>query len=83
MVECPLCGGTGCEHCDDGFFAVSKCCAKYVDGWLVDAINLTSYVEKGLLPDVGGLLNQSAWFIKLCTVVSNEQIEIDRDRERR
>lgn len=78
-----MCDGHGCNACKGGFFEVTECYLKYVDGWLVDAINMTGYVDKGLLPDVGGLLHQSAWFMRLCTVVGNEQIKIDRERERR
>lgn len=78
-VECPECSGLGCEHCEEGTWRLTECGRKFV-GNLARAINLTSYAEKGILPETGGLLVQSNWFLELWTAVNNEQAAIEQER---
>ena len=78
-----MCEGEGCEHCDDGQYRLTTCARRYVDGYLVRAINMVSNMDNGLLPTAGGLLDQSAWFLDLRTALTNEQNIIDTERMER
>ena len=78
--DCPICDGTGCNHCEDGWNYLTQCGRKYTAD-LITAVNLATYAEdKGILPVAGGMLDQSAWFVSLWSALSNEQVSIDRDR---
>lgn len=76
-IECPECNGAGCSECDDGFFKLTTCARKIVDSYLITAINFACYADKGFLPQQGGLLDQSAWWLALWLQLSNEQNKID------
>ena len=78
-LECPACGGIGCEYCTGGFFHLTECSRSYVDAAMVQAINMAAMADKHL-PAAGGLLDQSAWFVRLMTELGNEQNKIDAER---
>ena len=78
-IECPCCDGEGCKDCDDGQFAITVCARKYVDNYLVQAINMATMADRHL-PQSGGILDQSAWFIELWTTLNNEQAKIDTEK---
>lgn len=79
-IECPCCDNTGCEHCDNGSFRLSQCAKRYVDDGLVRAINMATRCESGYMPSSGGLLEQSAWFLDLWSMLNSEQNKIDAER---
>lgn len=79
-IECPSCGGYGCEHCDEGFFKLTQCAKQFVDDALIEAVNACSFADKGFLPATGAMLDQANWFCELWVAVGNEQIAIDNER---
>jgi hypothetical protein len=68
-----MCDGIGCQHCIDGYFQLTTCGKKFVDPYLARAVNMASHAEKGFLPVAGGLLDQSAWFVSLWSMLNCEQ----------
>jgi hypothetical protein len=46
---------------------------------MIRAINLAAAADRHL-PQAGGLLDQSAWFVDLWTMLQSEQNKIDADR---
>lgn len=84
-IECPRCDNVGCDDCDNGYFTLTQCAKRYVDGAIVKAINFAEYTDKGLLPISGGLLDQSAWFLSVWQALSQDKamIEAKRIKERR
>jgi NADPH-dependent 7-cyano-7-deazaguanine reductase QueF-like protein len=73
-MECPSCGGLGCEFCrKKGTVEITQCPLKIVtsDIWL--AIELAELYEKGLPPVAGGSLEQSKMFVESARFVWQEQ----------
>lgn len=62
-LECPLCNGKGCDHCDGGCFKLDGCPNSYARE-LFPAIRLADLFEKGLPPIAGGTLDQSVSFLE-------------------
>lgn len=79
-IECPICSGEGCEHCKEGTFSLVICAHKYITSDIVKALQYAALVEKGLLPQAGGLVNQSAWFVNAVMSIRYEQNRIDQER---
>jgi hypothetical protein len=77
-----MCDGVGCDECDDGWFELTQCATRYIDSYIVTAINMASYADKGILPVAGGLLDQSAWFFNLWMMVDNETKKIEQEQRR-
>lgn len=44
----------------------------------MEAINLASYAMRGDWPRLGGMLDQSAWFVDLVSRLESEQNRIDK-----
>lgn len=65
QIECPLCNGNGCNECNDGFFMLDKCPREYIGDEFTMAVNLATQSGQGDWPVVGGLLDQSSWFMSL------------------
>lgn len=82
-IECPDCGGHGCENCNQGLWRLVGCPKKYIDGSLTQAINFASFAIEGHWPLSGGLLEQSAWFIDLVAMLKSEQSLIDSERAKK
>lgn len=80
LVECPICGGDGCDECDGGEYAVTSCPKLLVDSELVETIELAGMYEKGLPPVEGGVLDQSHWFAAACRFIWSEQARLKRMR---
>lgn len=79
-IECPICDGTKCAECTDGFFDLICCARHYADNELVEAINMTALVDKGFWPVAGGILDQANYFVNLYQFVTSEQSRIDEER---
>lgn len=45
-----------------------------------EAVNYAGWVEKGLLPIAGGLLDQSAWFIEVCNRLISDTNRLEAER---
>jgi hypothetical protein len=79
-MECPACGGEGCEECDHtGSWSVKGCPREFVQP-IVMAANLSTHASKGMLPVQGGTLDQSAWFMDFWQRLESDTAKIDRDR---
>jgi hypothetical protein len=80
-----VCSGTGkdCDYCKEGVFSLSECPRRYVGVELTQAINYASLAIKGQWPVLGGVLDQSAWFVDLVQSLDSEQNAIDAERAER
>lgn len=81
-IECPVCGGTGCEHCVDGYFTLTECPSRYIGAELISDIQIVSCSEHHL-PVTGGILDQSAWWLELKTLLRNEETRIQEEQGKR
>jgi hypothetical protein len=83
-IECPCCGGSeaGCEHCDHGFYRVTECPSRYIGKELIQDIRIVTSTEQHL-PVVGGLLDQSAWWFELKTLLKSEENVIENEKAKR
>jgi hypothetical protein len=79
LLECPICNGGGCDECDDGNFRLEQCGRNYIGSEILQAINLAAMADRHL-PQAGGVLDQSAWFIEVWNALTNEQNRIDAER---
>ena len=73
-MDCPACGGAGCEHCGPtGRLQITDCplCVVPEDAWQL--LRLARLYEKGLPPVAGGALDQAAAFVEACDFVWNEE----------
>ncbi len=71
-AACPTCDGRGCDDCQGGWFTVEGCPSRYV-GEMWQVITMAELMDKGLLPDPGGLLDQCHWFIEAAKWYKNDQ----------
>jgi hypothetical protein len=73
-MKCIACGGSaaGCDHCRNGRFAVQQCPLEFVDDEIWDLVRYADLMTKGLTPVSGGLLDQSASFVKAAHFVIEE-----------
>lgn len=81
-IECPVCGGDGCEHCRDGWFEVKQCPSRYIGQELIEDIRVISASEQHL-PCAGGLLDQSAWWFELRQMLKSEESRIQEEQHKR
>lgn len=70
-LECPICNGTGCEQCDDGFFKVNECPNKFIAD-IIPTVSVIDFFHQGILPTTGGLLDQAAWIVEAARVLKHE-----------
>lgn len=82
-IECPICGGNGeCSYCKDGFFEVAECPSRYIGQELIADIRVVTASEYHL-PVTGGLLDQSAWWFELKTLLKSEENLIENEKAKR
>lgn len=81
-IECPECGGHGCNECDDGWFTVSECPSKFIGQQMISDILVTAACEHHL-PVAGGLLDQSAWWFELRQRLQSEEHKITEEQMKR
>ena len=79
-----MCGGFGkdCEHCKDGYFEVNECPSKFIGQELIQDIRIIGASEQHL-PVSGGLLDQSAWWFELRSLLRSEEQKITDELEKR
>jgi hypothetical protein len=70
-IDCPQCGGEGCQACDKGAFKVIGCPNQYCRE-ITGTIELIELFKKGLPPVAGGSLDQAAWFISAAATLERE-----------
>lgn len=90
QVPCIDCEGSGldgktpCEACDGtGFFDVAKCPKDYVGHRVSVASNSLAYLDKGILPDAGGLGDQSAWLVATWDALQADCQRIEEEKRRK
>lgn len=78
-IECPLCGGGGCDQCSDGWFVVDGCPNKFCSdmAYLPQFIDL---FQKGLPPVAGGSLDQSQSFLDAAEQLSNDETKLKNSK---
>ena len=62
-IQCTECAGLGCMHCQGGDYDLTTCPDKYC-GSMLELSYYVGMTEHGLLPESGGLLDQTNWFIE-------------------
>ena len=90
QIPCIECDESGldndrkpCEACDGtGFFKVAKCPKEYVGHRVSVASNGLSYLDKGILPDPGGLNDQPAWTVATWDALQSDCQRIEEERRR-
>lgn len=70
-VICPTCDGAGCENCHGGEFEPG-CPYEFLRGYY-EAIEMASMSTDGLLPMSGGIMDQSAWFMRFRAHMTHEE----------
>jgi hypothetical protein len=75
QIQCPICEGAGCKTCQNGRYIIDRCPSQIVGADLQYAITIVGMAERGFLPEDGGSLDQSQWFLNL---FSRMQSEINR-----
>lgn len=68
---CPCCGAYGCKECD-GFGRVVITEKPDLPEEIWETLIYAKWMENGLPPVAGGVLDQDHWFITAATFVSNE-----------
>ena len=81
-IDCPCCGGDGCEECNDGRFALSGCPSEYIGQELIQDIRVITASDQHL-PVAGGLLDQSAWWFNLRELLKREESLIQDEQAKR
>lgn len=81
-IECPVCGGQDCEHCNNGFFEITECPSRFIGGELLADIQVVSASEHHL-PVAGGLLDQAAWWFDLKQQLTAEENLIQAEQYER
>lgn len=90
QVPCVSCDQTGlttenkpCEDCNGtGLFSVTECPKQFVGHRVSIASNALSYVDKGILPDAGGLLDQEAWTVAAWDALQSDVASIEEEKRR-
>lgn len=65
---CDECGGTGT-------FDITDCPQRWIDDWVWQMIELAEMYEKGLPPVIGGVLDQTAYFVRFAKQVIDESAQ--------
>lgn len=71
-MDCPSCGGSGCDHCDDGTVRITDCPLLLISQDVWETVELAELYEKGLAPVAGGVLDQAACFIEAARLIWRE-----------
>jgi len=77
-----MCGGDGCEHCEDGYYKVTQCPSKFIGHELISDIGIAGASEHHL-PVAGGLLDQSAWWFELRGLLKSEEARVQEEQAKR
>src|SRR5690606_21413074 len=76
-IECTECGGEGCSACDHGRWTITGCPWREIDLATVQAIGAARDRHRhGLLPIVGGTMDQTQSFADVCGIVLGEDARL-------
>lgn len=78
-IECPLCNGEGCEHCDEGWYSVTQCPSEYIGPQMISDIRIVAASDTHL-PVAGGLFDQSAYWFELRGLLKSEEDRVQADQ---
>lgn len=83
-IECPSCDGDGgeCKECDQGYFTITECPAKFIGQELIQDIQIVTASEHHL-PVAGGTLDQSAWWFELKETLRREENRVQDEQSKR
>lgn len=71
-IECPCCSRRGCDECNKtGTIVITE--KPTVDLATQEVILYADWLEKGMPPVQGGILDQDRWFIEAATFVLGER----------
>jgi len=79
---CTACGGLGdpaCKVCSGDREPVYRCPASHATLEISAAFTALDWVEAGVMPVAGGLLDQSATFVQFVSIVTAERAAIERE----
>lgn len=77
-IECPICAGTNCSECDDGWVSITECPKTYCQE-IVPALDLIDLFWKGLPPNAGGTMDQTQWFLTAAKTLKHDETLIKND----
>lgn len=81
-ITCTACHGAGdpaCPKCNGAREPVYRCPRAHATPEIDDAFHALDWVEAGVLPVQGGLLDQSASFMAFAQIVAAERAAIDKE----
>ena len=84
-IACSKCSQAGCDDCDHrGYWIVKGCPREFVSRRVIDAINVATLCKDGVMPEPGGLFDQSSYFVELMHFLNSEEARLENERlERR
>ena len=62
-IDCPTCGGDGCEECKNGKVIVDGCPLELVPRPVWALLDMAALYRRGLPPVAGGALDQAQAFL--------------------
>jgi len=78
-IECPSCGGHGCDKCNDGYTRIDGCPTAYCAS-IYTALDVIDMINKGHLPTSGGTMDQSASIIHATHWFNNEEAKVRNEQ---
>lgn len=80
-IACSTCSQVGCDDCNQlGYWIINGCPREFISRRMVDAINVATLCKDGLMPESGGLFEQSSYFIELLNFLNSEETRIENER---
>lgn len=77
-MTCPICDGRGCDACDGGDFQPG--CPHLFVNDVLDVVEMAAMSAEGMLPIAGGIVDQSAWFMRFRALLATEANHILEER---
>lgn len=78
-IECVHCDGEGCEKCDHGYFQITGCPNAVCSG-VSRSLDYYDLAKKGNWPVAGGMLDQSASFVRFVQEFESEERKVANER---
>lgn len=72
-MQCVACDGGGCQQCQGGSVDITDCPLKTVTADVWGIIEAQEFLEAGLAPVAGGLLEQTQSFLDAARFVKSEK----------
>jgi len=59
-----MCNELGCPACDQlGYYLIPGCPKETIDQELLNCVSVIDFAKRGVMPVIGGSLDQSNWFL--------------------